>query len=142
MALYKEMTTPKGVVVKYHKISTIKKLSNVIFVQISAYTDQSYRQKEHETDMDKKRYLEVQKEIVRLKGIAELTADEEERLQSQMKEYRNMGATMFMQNTVQNAAETYAEFVCLDSEDGDDISFSTIYGKLKESVTYFGAEDC
>lgn len=142
MALYKEMTTPRGVVVRYHKISAIKKLSNVIFVQVSAYADQSYRLKEHDADMDTERFLELQEEIIRLKGGVEPTSEEEERLTELMEEYRKMGAAMFAQNTVQNAAETYGEFVCLNSEEDDDVSFSTIYGKLKESVTYFGALDC
>lgn len=142
MALYKEMTTPRGAVVKYHKISAIKKLSNVIFVQVSAYANQSYRLKEHDTDMDTERFLELQREIVGLKGSVEPTPEEEKRLTELMGEYRDMGSGMFAQNTLQNAVETYGEFVCLDSEEDDDISFSSIYGKLKESVTYFGAEDC
>ncbi len=142
MALYKEMTTPRGAVVRYHKISAIKKLSNVIFVQVSAYADQSYRLKEHDTDMDTERFLELQREIVRLKGSVEQTPEEEKRLTELMGEYRDMGSAMFAQNTLQNAVETYGEFVCLDSEEDDDISFSNIYGKLKKSVTYFGAEDC
>ena len=138
MALYKEMVTPKGAVVRYHKISAIKKLSNVIFVQVSAYADQSYRLKEHDTDMDTERFLEIQGEIVRLKRVAKPTESEESRLKELMEEYRSM----FAQNAVQNAVETYGEFVCLNPEQEDDISFTAIYGKLKESVTYFGAEDC
>lgn len=142
MALYKEITTPKGTVVKYHKISGVKKLSNVIFVQVSAYADQSYRLKEHDTDMDTERFLEIQREIVRLKKVAKPTESEESQLRELMEEYRSMGAAMFAQNAVQNAVETYGEFVCLNPEQEDDISFTAIYGKLKESVTYFGAEDC
>ncbi len=142
MALYKEMVTPKGAVVRYHKISAIKKLSNVMFVQVSAYADQSYRLKEHDTDMDTGRFLEIQGEIVRLKEAEKLTESEESRLKELMEEYRSMGAAMFAQNAVQNAVETYGEFVCLNSEEEDNLSFSSVYGKLKESVTYSGAEDC
>ena len=138
MALYKEMTNAQGVVSKYHRITGVSKAGNCLRVTVGSYTDQAYREKEgDEMTVDLELFKSLRDRVTEL-SVKERTEEEEAEYQQKFQQLYDLGikamnskAPMSVQNTL---------FIV--PLEGDEISYSLIYGELKKTWELYGAIDC
>lgn len=136
MALLKEIRDTNGVIGVYHRIASVNKNYNKLFVEMESYADDTYRKKEKER-------LELSEQvsdlITRLSVVTgtiqnEETEKEAEKINMQLAYYNELCAV--------KQFFAFKTSVMLSYTDGDDISFEAIYEKLVGSDTVFaGAEE-
>ena len=138
MALYKEMTNSQGVITKYLRITGVSKAGNCLRVTVSSYTDQNYRKKEgDELTVDIELFKSLRDRVTEL-SVKDRSEEEETEYQQKFQQLYDLGlsamnskAPMSVQNTL---------FVV--PLDGDEISYSLIYGELKKTWELYGSIDC
>lgn len=131
MALKIAITDKKGIVAEYHMIYALK-VTDRIEVTLKSYVNESYRQLEKDIldNITKKAELEQQlsaeltKETVDVNLINSIRYEMAE-LDTEMKDF---------------AVGTMNYRIPFDKE--DNISFTSIYEKLKKEATFEGSEDC
>lgn len=131
MALKKIFKNDKGITTEYHMIAGLK-VTDRIEVVLKSYTDESYRQ--------------LEKDI--LENIAKKAELEQQLLEESVKEEPNeevlasislqMAALDIEQKDYSVGTINYR----IPFSKEDDISFSSIYEKLKTEATFADAEDC
>lgn len=131
MALKKLFINEKGIATEYHMIAGLK-VTDRIEVVLKSYTDASYRQLEKDIleNIAKKAELEqlLLEESAREEPDAEVLASISEQmaaLDTELKDY-SVGTMKYK----------------IPFDKNDDISFTSIYEKLKTEATFADAEDC
>ena len=138
MALYKEYTSPQGIVSKYHRITGVSKKGNCLSVTLSSYMSQEYRQKEgNELTIDTDLFTSLRDRVTEL-SVKDRTEEEEQEYQEKRKKYYDMGLKA-MNSSGPMAVQNTLFIVPLD---GDEISYTLIYKELKKTEEMYGAQDC
>lgn len=131
MALKKKMTNRKGVSSEYHMIAGIK-ITDRIEVYLKSYIDESYRQLEK--NVEDNRVLKAKLEQQALDEAVKEEPDKE-LLESLNQQIGSL-------DTVEKdySVETTSYRIPFNKE--DNISFESIYKKLKEEAVFESSEDC
>ena len=138
MALYKEYTSPQGIVSKYHRITGVSKRGNCLSVTLSSYMSQEYRKKEgDELTIDTDLFKTLRDRVTEL-SVKDRTDEEEQEYKEKRKQYYDMGLKA-MNSSGPMAVQNTLIIVPLD---GDEISYKLIYQELKKTEEMYGAEDC
>lgn len=138
MALYKEYTSPQGIVSKYHRITGVSKRGNCLSVTLSSYMSQEYRKKEgDELTIDTDLFKTLRNRVTEL-SVKDRTDEEEQEYKEKRKQYYDMGLKA-MNSSGPMAVQNTLIIVPLD---GDEISYKLIYQELKKTEEMYGAEDC
>lgn len=134
MALQKEIMNEFGIVANYHRIKMIENNSPIIKVSIFSYVDKKYRELE-------KSFATVEEDCQKQMDIvSELGSDEDK--QAELQDALNILAAI--QKKMPNAYKNYHVFenmieIKIDNE--EDISFRSIYNKLKETEEFANSID-
>ncbi len=134
MALQKEIMNEFGIVANYHRIKMIENNSPIIKVSIFSYADKKYRELE-------KSFATVEEDYQKQMAIvSELGSDETK--QEELQDALNTLAAI--QEKMPNAYKNYHVFdnmieIKIDNE--EDISFRSIYNKLKETEEFANSID-
>lgn len=135
MALQKEIMNEFGIAANYHRIKMIENNNPIIKVSICSYVDKKYRELEKSFATVKEDY---QKQMT---IVNELRKDDNE--QAKLQEALNTLAAI--QENIPNAYKNYHVFETMIEikNDGneEDISFRSIYDKLKETEEFADSID-
>lgn len=114
MALKKEIELENGVVLNYHRIVSLNKITNVSnIIEVASYTNEKQRTKEE-------KYQEIQKKSV--EGITSLTEDEMKILEDGM--------------------DVFIDTDYLSIPYNEDMTIEKAYEYLKTTEKYKNAVDC
>lgn len=135
MALQKEIMNEFGIAANYHRIKMIENNNPIIKVSICSYVDKKYRELE-------KSFATVEEDYQKQMTIVnELRKDDNE--QAKLQEALNTLAAI--QENIPNAYKNYHVFETIIEikNDGneEDISFRSIYDKLKETEEFADSID-
>lgn len=138
MALLKEITDEKGIITKYHKISSfvVDTENQLVRVIIKNYTNQTYREKEKAntkiTEDFKNKYLELNR-LIDKNGDGYYTEEI-------VKISEEINSVMEVKdNEPPLAVSDASELLRYDPE--GDYSLAGIYEELKQTEKYAGSED-
>lgn len=134
MALQKEITNEFGIVANYHRIKMIENNNPIIKVSIFSYVDKKYRELEKSFATVEEDY---QKQMIL---VNELGSDDTK--QSELQDAVN--TLTAIREKIPNAYKNYQVFetlieIKIDNE--EDISFRSIYNKLKETEEFANSID-
>ena len=136
MSLLKTITNVNGIITTYHRIGSVTKNRNNISVEVLSYVSAEYR--DRETELLEMRNVEPEKtaRISVLSGTTPLTAEQSE-------EYE---ALLAWQNKYNELSAVDRFHACSNNAEieweSEDISFTDLYIRLKETELFAGAEDC
>lgn len=141
MALKKDIVSNNGAIANYHRICEVRKDLDKIQVILDSYTNKSFRDSE-------KRFFRIEEDfdLLNQELYELLSIPEEERTEEQNERIAEIQDDIeFFQEGCKNGNFFLFNIVSnLDHKrDDEEISFSLIYEKLKETDERFkGAEDC
>lgn len=134
MALKKEIVFNNGVKIQYHKINNIKFNDGVIYLEISCYTDETYRIKEKENKNNQEKYNELMNLI-----LLENKKEEDNRNTDQIilwSNHANELALLFNDNLDLKVITLSKELNGVT-----DFNMSNLYLLLKEDELFVDSED-
>ena len=132
MALQKEITTPKGVKLNYHRISTINNNHGLVDVGITSYVSEEYRLKEEELSEISSSLSYYLNEVERLQSLEELTEEEQKFLAE-----TEVKLNEFHLNNNSSDRSVVSNYYTFRIDDADNLSFAEIYAKVKEEIDDF-----
>lgn len=138
MALLKKITDNKGIVANYHKISTITNDNGMVTVEVHSYANEDYRTRENNCKKLFARQLDIGARLAELCAIPA-----EERTKKDVDEIGKLAMedAKISANVSDADCSISKALYELDFTDGEEISFTNIYKKLKALDAFKDAKD-